>query len=280
MKNIFSKKIINFTPTGTQTTRENSYAPLLPNEIIEEVHEANELGISMVHLHARNEETLNNTYKKETYQKIIEGIKKHCPELLICVSLTGRHFPELEKRSEVLQLYPDMGSLTMSSLNFPTGTAINEPEMILSLINEMDKYGVKPEIECFDSGMLNFTNYLISKNKLSPPYHINIILGNLYNGQCDLNTLSSIKNNTPNNSYACLGGIGSQQLKSITYGLLDFDGVRIGLEDNLYYRDKEKTTNMELLKRTHRIMNELDMIHYTSKELKQKGYGNRHSNIR
>ena len=159
-----NKKIINFTPTGTQTTRENSYAPLLPNEIIEEVHEANELGISIVHLHARDEETLKNTYRKETYQKIIEGIKKHCPELLICVSLTGRNFPELKKRSEVLQLYPDMGSLTMSSLNFPTGTSINEPEMILSLIDEMDKYGVQPEIECFDAGMLNYTNYLISKN--------------------------------------------------------------------------------------------------------------------
>ena len=274
------KKIINFTPIGTQTTRENSYAPLLPNEIIEEVHEANELGISIVHLHARDEETLKNIYKKEVYSQIIEGIKKYCPELLICVSLTGRNFPELEKRSEVLQLYPDMGSLTMSSLNFPTGTAINEPEMILSLINEMDKYGVQPEIECFDSGMLNYTNYLISKNKLNPPYHINVILGNIYNGQCDLNTLSSVKNKTPNNSYVCLGGIGSQQLKSTTYGLLDFDGVRIGLEDNLYYKDKEKTTNMELLKRTHRIMNELDMVHYTSKELKEKGYGNRHSNIR
>ena len=80
------KKIINFTPTGTQTTRSNSFAPLLPNEIIEEVHEANELGISIVHLHAKDEETLKNTYKKETYQKIIEGIKKQCPELLICVS--------------------------------------------------------------------------------------------------------------------------------------------------------------------------------------------------
>ena len=275
-----NKKIINFTPTGTQTTKENSYAPLLPNEIIDEVHEANELGISIVHLHARDEETLKNTYRKETYQKIIEGIKKHCPELLICVSLTGRNFPELEKRSEVLQLYPDMGSLTMSSLNFPTGASINEPEMILSLIDEMDKYGVQPEIECFDSGMLNYTNYLISKNKLNPPYHINVILGNIYNGQCDLSTLSSIKSNVPNNSYVCLGGIGSQQLKSTTYGLLDFDGVRIGLEDNLYYRDKEKTTNLELLKRTHRIMNELDVVHYTPKELKEKGYGNRHSNIR
>lgn len=274
------KKIINFTPTGTQTTRENSYAPLLPNEIIDEVHQANELGISIVHLHARDEDTLQNTYKKEVYQKIIEGIKKHCPELLICVSLTGRNFPELEKRSEVLQLHPDMGSLTMSSLNFPTGASINQPDMILSLIKEMDKYGVQPEIECFDMGMLNYTNYIISKNILKPPYHINVILGNIYNGQCDFGTLSSIKTNLPTNSYTCLGGIGSQQLKSSVYGLLDFDGIRIGLEDNLYYKDKEKTTNIELLKRTNRLMNELDMNHYTSTELRELGYGNRLINNR
>jgi 3-keto-5-aminohexanoate cleavage enzyme len=274
------KKIINFTPTGTQPTRENSYAPLLPNEIIESVHEANELGISTVHLHARDEETLKNTYKKEVYQKIIEGIKKHCPDLLICVSLTGRNFPELEKRSEVLQLHPDMGSLTMSSLNFPSGASINQPETIMGLIQEMDKYGVQPEIECFDTGMLNYTNYLISKNILKPPYHINIILGNMYNGQCDFGTLSSIKSNLPANSYTCLGGIGSQQLKSTTYGLLDFDGIRIGLEDNLYYKGKEKATNIDLLKRVHRIMGELDMTHYTSSELKEKGYGNRLTNNR
>jgi uncharacterized protein (DUF849 family) len=274
------KKIINFTPTGTQTTRSNSFAPLTPNEIIDSVHEANELGISIVHLHARDEFTLENTYKKEVYQRIIDGIKIYCPELLICVSLTGRNFPELEKRSEVLQLLPDMGSLTMSSLNFPSAASINQPEMILSLIKEMDKYGVQPEIECFDTGMLNYTNYIISKNILQPPYHINIILGNMYNGQCDLGTLSTIKNNLPPNSFTCLGGIGSQQLKSTTYGLLDFDGIRIGLEDNLYYKDKEKTTNMELLKRVHKIMNELDMKHYTSKELREKGYGNKIINIR
>jgi uncharacterized protein (DUF849 family) len=272
-------KIINFTPTGTQTTRDNSLAPLLPNEIIEEVHSANELGISIVHLHARDEQT-KNTYKKEVYHKIIEGIKKHCPDLLICVSLTGRNFPELEKRTEVLQLLPDMGSLTMSSLNFPSGASINQPDMILSLIKEMDKYGVQPEIECFDAGMLNYTNYLISKNILKPPYHINVILGNIYNGQCDLGTLSTIKSNLPKNSYTCLGGIGPQQLKSTTYGLLDFDGIRIGLEDNLYYKDKEKTTNIELLKRAHRIMNELDLIHYTSNELRERGYGNKLINIR
>ena len=274
------KKIINFTPTGTQPTRENSFAPLLTNEIIDTVHEANEIGISMVHLHARDEDTLNNTYKKEVYQKIIEGIKKHCPELLICVSLTGRNFAELEKRTEVLQLRPDLGSLTMSSLNFPTGASINQPDMILALIKEMDKYGVQPEIECFDTGMLNYTNYLISKKILNPPYHINFILGNMYNGQCDFGTLSTIKSNRPSESFVCLGGIGSQQLKSTTYGLLDFDGVRIGLEDNLYYRNKEKTTNIELLNRLHRIMYQFDMTHYTSNELSEKGYGNKLTNIR
>lgn len=274
------KKIINFTPTGTQTTRENSFAPLLPNEIIEVVHEANEVGISIVHLHARDEQTLNNTYKKEIYQKIIEGIKKYCPDLLICVSLTGRNFSELEKRTEVLQLYPDMGSLTMSSLNFPSGASINQPEIILKLIEEMDRYGVQPEIECFDSGMLNYTNYLISKNKLNPPYHINVILGNIYNAQCDFGTLSTIKSNLPENSFTCLGGIGSQQLKSITYGLIDFDGIRIGLEDNLYYKGKEKTYNIDLLKRAHRIMNEFDISHYTSNELREKGYGNKIINNR
>jgi hypothetical protein len=273
-------KIINFIPTGTQTTRDNSFAPLTVNEIIDSVHEANEIGISIVHLHARDEVTLENSYKKEVYQKIIEGIKKHCPDLLICVSLTGRNFPELEKRAEVLQLHPDMGSLTMSSLNFPSGASVNQPNMILSLIDEMDKYGVQPEIECFDSGMLNYTNYLISKNVLKAPYHINVILGNMYNGQCDLGTLAAIKNNLPTDSFTCLGGIGSQQLKSNTYGLLDFDGIRIGLEDNLYYKAKEKTTNIELLKRAHRIMNELDMTHYTSTELREKGYGNKIINTR
>ena len=97
----------------------------------------------------------------------------------------------------------------------------------------------------------------------------------MYNGQCNLETLSTIKNNLPLNSFTCLGGIGSQQLKSTTYGLLDFNGIRIGLEDNLYYKDKEKTTNLELLNRVHRIMNELDMEHYTSTELREKGYGNK-----
>ena len=269
------KKIVNFTPTGTQPTRDNSLAPLDVNEIVEEVIMANELGISIVHLHAREGEGFVNTYKKDVYGKIIEGVRKYCPELLVCTSLTGRNFPELEKRTEVLQCYPDMGSLTMSSLNFPTGASVNQPEMILSLISEMDKYGVTPEIECFDSGMVNYTNYLIKKGILKVPFYMNVILGNIYNAQSDLTTVSSIRNSIDNDVTVCVGGIGGQQLRSNILGLLEFDGVRVGLEDNLYYRGKEMATNRMLLERIHRLMNEMEIELMTSKELRENGYGNK-----
>jgi uncharacterized protein (DUF849 family) len=272
------KKIINFTPTGTQTTKENSFAPIHINEIIEDVHQAYELGITLTHIHARDPITTQNTYKKDVYNHIITGIRNHCPDLVICVSLTGRLNPEFEKRSEVLELYPDMGSLTMSSLNFPKSASINEPDMILKLIQKMDDYGVNPEIECFDSGMLNYTNYLINKGILKGPHYINVIFGNIYNAQLDLPTLSSIIHNKPKNSFMCIGGIGKEQLDSNVMGLLFADGIRIGLEDNLYYRDKEKTTNIDVLKRVHRIIKELDYKVLSPKDFREMGYGNRKIN--
>lgn len=272
------KKIINFTPTGTQTNRDNSKAPLLVNEIIDEVHEAYELGITMVHIHARDPKDFSNTYRKDVYQPIIEGIRKYCSDLVICVSLTGRLYPEFEKRSEVLELYPDMGSLTMSSINFPKSASVNEPEMILKLIEKMDQYGVIPEIECFDSGMVNYTNYLIKKGILKGPHYMNVIFGNIYNAQIDPATLASITNNLPLNTKVCFGGIGKDQLNSNVLGLIYGDGVRVGLEDNLYIRNKELTTNLELLSRIHRIMNEMELNILTPKEFKELGYVNKKNN--
>jgi len=268
------KKIINFTPTGTQPTRLNSNAPLSPSEIVEEVHFAFELGITVVHLHARDEDFLN-TWRVDVYKDIIDGVRKHCPGLPVCVSLTGRHFPEFEKRSAVLELMPDMGSLTMSSLNFPKAASINEPDMIIQLIERMDKYGVVPEIECFDSGMLNYTNYLIKKGILKGPHYINVILGNLYNGQSDLSTVASILVNKPQDSVMCLGGIGKDQMKANMLGLLYADGVRIGLEDNLYYKDKDLATNAKLLQRLRRIMYDLDLEVMSPKEFVSLGYANK-----
>lgn len=269
------KKIINFCPTGTQP-HNKSLAPLGASNIIDDVHRAYELGITLVHIHARDLATYENTYKKNVYKIIIEGIRKCCPDLAICVSLTGRLFPEFEKRSEVLELYPDMGSLTMSSLNFPGGPSINSPDMISKLINKMIEYGVVPEIECFDTGMINYTKYLIGHNHLPKPHYMNVILGNIFNAQNDLATVATIKASVPSNSLVCLGGIGTQQLKSNVLGLLEFDGVRIGLEDNLYF-DNNKTmcSNYNLLYRIHAIMDELNLETMSPKEFQDLGFKNK-----
>jgi uncharacterized protein (DUF849 family) len=268
------KKIINFTPTGTQTTRENSYAPLTPSEIVEEVHEAYTIGITSVHVHARDS-NLENTYDKNVYREIIEGIRKHCPDLSICVSLTGRLFPEFEKRSEVLELKPDMGSLTMSSINFPRQASINEPDIILRLVEKMHRFGVIPEIECFDSGMLNYAKYLVGKKLLEPPYYVNVIFGNLYNAQLDLPTVASIVTNKIGNSLMCFGGIGNQQLKANALGLMYADGVRVGLEDNLYFTDKTKATNIKLLSRVHNLISQLGYEIIRPNEFMALGFKNK-----
>lgn len=271
------KKIINFTPTGTQTTRQNSYAPLTPSEIVEEVHEAYTVGITCVHVHARDEQ-LENTYKKTIYRDILEGIRKHCPDLAICVSLTGRLFPEFEKRSEVLELKPDMGSLTMSSINFPRQASVNEPDIILRLIEKMHSFGVIPEIECFDSGMLNYAKYLASKKLLEPPFYVNVIFGNMYNAQVDLATVSSILCNKLDNSLMCFGGIGNQQAKANALGLMYANGVRVGLEDNLYIEDKIKATNLKLLSRVHSLMHSLNYDLLKPHEFMALGYKNKKPN--
>ena len=82
------------------------------------------------------------------------------------------------------------------------------------------------------------------------------------------------------NLLTTIGGIASQQLKSNIYGLVEFDGIRVGLEDNLMFRKGEKATNSELLKRVHRIMTELDLDVMSSNEFRKLGYENRKTNNR
>ena len=99
------KLIINLAPTGMIPTKEMTpFVPVTVPEIVEDVHEAWEIGITMVHLHARDQSTGKPTYKAEVYGDIIAGIRKFAPELVICVSLSGRDFQEFEQRAEPLQL--------------------------------------------------------------------------------------------------------------------------------------------------------------------------------
>jgi len=146
MKNGF---ILNFTPTGMIPTKTMTpLVPITPAEVVAQVLDVVELGVNMVHLHARDPESGMPTFKKEIYAEIISGIREVNEDLIICVSTSGRNFFEFEKRSEVLdlkgRLKPDFGSLTLSSLNFNKQASVNSPEMIKALAGKMLENGIRP----------------------------------------------------------------------------------------------------------------------------------------
>ena len=160
--------IVNFTPTGMIPTKQlTPYVPVSPQEIIQDVKDACTIGITMVHLHIRGDDGFSH-YDKDIYKKVINGIRQFAPELVICVSTSGRLHNHLDQRADVLSLEgdskPDMASLTLSSLNFNTSASINEPQTIQDLCTIMKERGIVPELEAFDCGMINYAKYLSRKN--------------------------------------------------------------------------------------------------------------------
>lgn len=272
--------IINFCPTGMVPTKEQTpHVPLSPSEIIEQVHEAYEIGITIAHLHARDEQGAA-TYKNDIYQQIFEGVRKHCPGLIICASSSGRNFNEFEKRSAVIELQPDMCSLTLSSLNFFQQASVNSPDMIIALAEKMNEYGVKPELECFDLGMINFGKYLIHKEILKPPFYWNLLFGNIAGFQPSLHhiALAATELNEENN-YVSFGGLGKAQLEVNAIAIASGYGIRVGIEDNIWYDNsrKLKASNIDLVKRVHQLMNIHEKRLMTSPEFGKKGFYNAHS---
>lgn len=251
-----SKYLLNFTPTGMIPTKAMTpHVPIFPGEIVTQVDEAVALGANMVHLHARDAQTGKPTYQKEIYAEIVSGVRNRHPDLVICLSTSGRDFPGFNERSECLDLTgdlrPDMGSLTLSSLNFNAQASMNSPEMIQSLAKKMQDLGIKPELEVFDLGMINYAHYLIKKGLITPPYYFNLILGNIACAQANLLSLGLMIKELPAESYWSVGGIGDAQLRMNAIGIVDGGGVRVGLEDNIYF-DEARTqlaTNAQLVRR-------------------------------
>ena len=252
--------IINFTPTGMIPTKEMTpHVPVSADEIIEQVLEAAEIGITSVHLHARDPETGMPTYRADIYGQIIAGIRKYRPDLVLCVSTSGRIFNDFEKRVEVLSLTgdlkPDMASLTLSSVNFNRQASINSPDMIKKLAQEMKNKGILPELEVFDAGMINYAKYLEKKELINPPYYFVIILGNIACAQADLLHCGVMLRDLPPDSFWSIGGVGDYQLMCNSLAISIGGGVRVGLEDNVFFDPQRNklARNLELVKRVHRL---------------------------
>lgn len=268
--------ILNFTPTGMLPAKaQTPHVPISPEEIARDVDVCAGLGASMIHLHARDDEGLP-TYRKAVYADILGRIRADHPDLILVASTSGRTYSEFGQRSEVLDLdgdlRPDMASLTLSSINFNKVASVNSPDMILRLAERMQERGIKPELEVFDLGMVNYAHYLIRKGLITPPYYFNIILGNIAAAQAKLLHLGLIVSELPEHSVWSVGAVGDSQLRMNAVGVVCADGVRVGIEDNIFL-DEERTvlaTNPQLVDRIRRIAEGLGRPLATPREARQR----------
>ncbi|HEU5170133.1 MAG TPA: 3-keto-5-aminohexanoate cleavage protein [Gemmatimonadales bacterium] len=255
----YPELVVNFCPTGMIPTKATTpHVPVDPEEVIEDACRVLELGVAIVHLHARDRDG-KPTWRAGVYERMILGIRAQHPDAIMCVSCSGRNFPELERRSEVLELTgaarPDLASLTLGSLDFPTGTSQNSPEMVVALAEKMHANGIRPELECFDFGMINAANYLIGRGVLRPPYYFNLLLGSRYSVPATARHLSNLVEDLPANAVWSAAGIGLYQLPMNTLAIAMGGHCRVGIEDNPYYTfDRARLgSNLELVERLRRL---------------------------
>lgn len=206
-----SKLIIKLAPTGMIPTKDDTpNVPITPKEIIRDTYEAYKLGASVAHVHARDEQGAP-THEKRYFEKIFNGIKEKCPDMIICATTSGRVTPQVEHRSEVLDLYPEMASLTMGSMNFPQHPSVNSLETIKKLAKLMKDRNICPELEIFEPGFINTAKFLVRKNYLKTPLHFNLLLGSLGSISAGIKDLVFLVDSLPSGSTWSATGIGRFQ---------------------------------------------------------------------
>jgi 3-keto-5-aminohexanoate cleavage enzyme len=254
--------IINAAITGMIPVKsETLHVPISEDEIIHDAIACHKAGAAIIHLHVRDSEG-TPCYRADKYGRIIRKIREEC-NVILGVSTSSRVFSEFEKRSEVLFLdgieKPELASLTTGSFNFPKQASVNPPDMIFRLAETMLERGIKPEIEIFDSGMLNYAKYLDKKLRLPRPHYFNLLFGALGGIPGRLEDMTYLVRNLPDDSIWSAAGVGVFQLPVNVMALVAGGSIRVGLEDNIYYDygKKELATNPQLVERIAHIGREL-----------------------
>jgi uncharacterized protein (DUF849 family) len=244
--------IICVAITGSVPKKANNPAvPISISEQVESTHEAFEAGASIAHCHVRNDDE-TPTSDPEKFARLGEGLKKHCPGMIIQYSTGGRSGSGRE-RGGMLPLKPDMASLTVGSNNFPTRVYENSPELVDWLASEMIKYDIKPEIEAFDLSHIFQAVKMSEDGRLKKPLYVQFVMGVKNAMPVDKEVfdfyVKTLKRLEPDASW-CGAGIAQNQIVLNEWCIAAGGHARTGLEDNVRL-DKERLapSNAALVKR-------------------------------
>lgn len=255
--------IITCAITGAETTRERQPAlPITPDEQARAAAECVKAGASIIHLHVREEDG-KPSQRPERFEEAISKIRKAAPGVIIQISTGGAVGESIENRSKPLSLKPEMASLNLGSLNFGDEVFINHPKDIAGFAAQMEKYGVMPELEVYEAGMLESGFALAKKGILKGPMHFQFVLGvpgGMSGEPSNLVHMVSLMNAHAKGQELHWGvaGVGRYQLPLAVQALVMGGHVRVGFEDNIWYKKGELAkSNAQLVERVSRLAGEL-----------------------
>ena len=221
--------------TGSLPTKaDNPAVPISLQEQIESTQSAFEAGATIAHCHVRNKDQTPSS-DPEKFAALLEGLKEHCPGMVIQFSTGGRSGAGTE-RGRMLPLAPDMASLSVGSNNFPTRVYENPPDLINWLASEMNKYRVTPEVEAFDLSHILTAIRMYNRNELYGKLYVQFVMGVKNAMPADkevFNLYVKFMNERAPEAEWCAAGIGANQIIVNEWAIAAGGHTRAGLEDNV-----------------------------------------------
>lgn len=252
------KLIITCAVVGAETTKEHTpYLPTTPEEIAIEVEKAAMAGASIIHLHVRDSEG-KPTQNRDIFEETIEKIKKKT-DVIIQVSTGGAVGMTAEERIQPVTLSPEMATLTTGTVNFGNDVFFNSPENIKIFAKKMKEFNVKPEFEIFDVGMVYNALNLVKEGLVDGHLHFDFVMGVPGAIPATAKNLLHLVESIPQEATWSVAGIGRHQLPMSLLALTLGGHVRVGLEDNIFYRKGQLAKgNYEFVERVVRLAKEYD----------------------
>ncbi|GLO69977.1 3-keto-5-aminohexanoate cleavage protein [Phaeobacter inhibens] len=234
---------------------DNPAVPITVSEQIESTQAAFEAGAAIAHCHVRNDDG-TPTSDPERFGRLLEGLNKHCPGMIVQFSTGGRSGAGRE-RGGSLSLEPDMASLSVGSTNFPNRTYDNPPDLVEWLADEMTKYEVTAEIEAFDLSHIHQAVAMSKAGKLPGKLYVQFVMGVRNSMPADKNVFNyyvkTMERLAPEAEW-CAAGIGRHQLELNEWSIAAGGHARTGLEDNIRLdRETLAPSNAALVARTAEI---------------------------
>jgi len=251
------KLIITVALTGNVITKKmNPHLPVSAEEISADVRRCADAGAAVFHVHARDSESLP-TLELSVYKQNVRKIKETAPDVIIQLSTGARAGKDWEARTAPVRLLPEMGSFTTGSNNLPGIVYENSPQFIEHLARVFEQTGVKPEIEVFETGMINNALFLQKKGLLHHPLHFDFVLGAPGAMPASVKNLLFLSETIPPGSTWTVAGIDKGEIPLSAAAIVLGGHVRVGLEDNIYMPDGCPASNPLLVEKVVRIAREI-----------------------